>query len=65
MNTYPVDVNTKLAVVYYNGRKPNLFSVYVDVRLSSLKDQLDQIKDCLYHKDTWKVDSVENHRPST
>lgn len=65
MNTYPVDVNTRLAVVYYNGWKPNLFRVYVDVTLFSLKDQLDKIKDCLYHKDTWRVDNVENRRPST
>jgi hypothetical protein len=34
---------TKLVVVYYNGRKPNMFRVCVDITLSALKDQSEQI----------------------
>lgn len=44
MNTYSIDMNTKLPAVYYNREKPNLLRVYVDVTLYGLKDQLDQIK---------------------
>ena len=43
MITYPVDLNTMLAMVYYNEEKPNLFRVRVDVTLYGLKDQLNQI----------------------
>lgn len=40
---YLIDVNTKLVTMYYNEGKPNLFRVHIDVTLSSLKNQLDQI----------------------
>ena len=43
MDIYLVDPNTMLAAVYFNGGKPNLFRVLVDVTLVDLKDQLDQI----------------------
>jgi len=62
MNTYPVDVNTKLVVVYYNEEKPNIFKIYVDVTLYGLKDHQDQINGRLIHKDTRRVDNVEYRR---
>jgi len=43
MNTYPVDMNTKLPVVYHNEGKPNLFRVHIDVTLSPLKGLLDKL----------------------
>jgi hypothetical protein len=57
-------MNTKLAVVYYNRGKPNLFRVHVDVRLSGLKDHLHQINGHLNHIDKRKVDTVEYRRLS-
>ena len=53
------DPNTKLAAVYYNEGKPNLFGVHIDITLSDLNDQLDQINSCLNHSDTRRVDIVE------
>jgi len=38
INHYSVDPNTKLAAVYYNGGKHNLFKVQVDVTLVDLMD---------------------------
>jgi len=58
MYIYPVDRNTKLAAVFYNGGKPNLFRVWVDVMLVDLKDHLDQINRRLNHRDTRRVDGV-------
>jgi len=52
MDTYPINVNTKLVAVYYNTGKPNQFRVDVDVTLSNLKEQLDQINSRINHKDT-------------
>jgi len=46
------DPNTKLAAVYYNGRKlPHLFRIRNDVTLSGLKDHLDQINRQLNYRD--------------
>lgn len=42
MNTYPVDVNTNLVLVYYNTEKSS-FRVHIYVTLFGLKDQLNQI----------------------
>jgi hypothetical protein len=65
MNTYPVDLNTKFAVIYYNAGKSNMFKVWVDVMLLDLKDKLNQINRRLNHKDTRRMDNVEYRRPST
>jgi hypothetical protein len=65
LNTYPVDVNTKLAAFYYNAGKPNLFRVRVDVTLFDLKDQLDQINYELNHNDIRRVDCAEYRHPLT
>ena len=62
MNTYPVYVNTKLVLVYYNEEKPNIFKIYVDVILYGLKDHQDQMNGRLIHKDTKRVDNVEYRR---
>jgi len=43
MNTYLVNMNTKLVRVYYNKGKLNMFRVHVYVTLPSLKDQVDHI----------------------
>jgi len=64
MDIYLVDPNTMLAAVYFNGGKPNLFRVMVDVTLVDLKDQLDQINWQLNHIDTRRVDNVGYRRPS-
>ena len=59
MSTYRVEVNTNLVAVYYNRAKPNLFMVnHVDLTLSNLKDQLDQINGLLNHRDTKIVESI-------
>jgi hypothetical protein len=51
MNTYPTEVNTKLAEVYYNRGNPNLFMInHINVTLSDLKGQLDQINSRLNHR---------------
>jgi len=55
-NIYLVDPNTMLATVCFNGGKPNLFKVRVDVALVDLKDQLDQIIRLLNHRDTKRVE---------
>ncbi|AES67202.2 hypothetical protein MTR_2g088010 [Medicago truncatula] len=64
MHIYPVDLNTNLGAVYYNGGKPNLFSVWVDVTSVDLKDHLDQINRRLNHRDTRRVDGVGYRRSS-
>ena len=51
MNTYLVDLNTKLVAIYYNVGKPNLFRVQVNVTMLDLKDQLDQINRELNQRD--------------
>jgi len=56
MNTYPVDMNTKLAVVYTK-------LVWADVTMFGLKDQLGQINRRLNHKDKRRVNVVEYRRP--
>ena len=60
-----IDLNTKLAAVYYNKGKPILLRIRVDVTLSGLKDQLNQINCDLHYRDTRSVDSIEYRRPST
>jgi hypothetical protein len=63
MDTYPVDLNIKLATIYYNAGKLNLFRVCVDVMLLDLKDQLYEIN----HQTTketqgwWKMLSIVVH----
>jgi len=47
MISYPVVMNFSLAVVYYNKGKSNLLRINVDVTMSNLKDQLDQMNSCL------------------
>jgi len=49
-NTYTLDINTQLVVVYYNVEKPNMFMVDINVTLHGLKDQLNQINDHLNHR---------------
>jgi len=63
MNAYPIGLNTKLTAIYYNMGKPHLFRVLVNVTLSGLKDQLNQINSRLNHKDIGRVDNVEYHCP--
>jgi len=54
------DLKTKLVAVYYNGGKlPHMFRIHIDVTLSGLKDQLDQINRQLNYIDTEMVDGVE------
>lgn len=65
MNTFVIDLNTKLAAIYYNGEKSNLFRVLVDVTLSRLKDQMNHIKRPLNRRDTRTMDIVDYCRPST
>jgi len=44
MENFVFDLNTKLAIVYYNGGKPpRLFKIRNDVTLSRSKSQLNQI----------------------
>jgi len=64
MNIYVVNVNTKLAAMYYNVEKPNLFRVHVDVTLSNMNDQLDQINSRLNHRDTRRINNVQYRHPS-
>jgi len=59
MNIYQVDPNTMLAAVCFNGGKPNMFRVQINVTLVDLKDQLDQINQQLNHRDTRRVDDLE------
>jgi len=63
MDIYPVEPNTMLVVVCFNGGKRNLFRVQVDVTLVDLKDQLNQINQRLSHRGTRKVDGVRYRRP--
>jgi len=66
MENFVVDLNPKLAGIYYNGGKPpQLFRIQTDVTPSGLKSQLDQINRQLNHRDTRRVDGVEYRRPST
>jgi len=58
------DLNTKLAVVYYNGETPpHLFRIRNDVTLSGLKDKLDQVNLQLNRRDTRRVVGVEYRCP--
>ncbi|MCI43039.1 hypothetical protein A2U01_0064276 [Trifolium medium] len=53
MDSFDWRVNTHLAVVYFNKGNPNLFRIDVDVTLSDLKQQLDQLIGRLNgHRDT-------------
>jgi len=57
------DSNTKLAAVYYNeGKPPHLFRIPIDVTLSGLKSQLNQINLKLNYRDTQRVDRDEYRR---
>jgi len=59
-----LDLNTKLAAVYYNGgTPPHLFRIRNDVTLSELKDELDQINRQLNHRHTRRVVGVEYRCP--
>jgi len=64
-NTSVIDLNTKLAEVYYNMGKPHLFRVRNDVTLSGLNDQMDQINHQLNYRDTRRVDNVKYWCPLT
>jgi len=64
MDIYQLDLNTMLVAVYFNGTKPNLFRVLVDVTLVYLKDQPDQINQRLNHIYKSRVDEVRYRRPS-
>jgi len=64
MDIYLVDSNTMLAAVCCNGGKSNLFRVRVDVTLTDLKDQLDQINRQLNHRNIRRVDDVGYRQPS-
>ena len=58
------DPNTKLAAVYYNGgTPPHLFRIRIDVTLSGLKDELDQVNRQYNHRDTRRVVGVEYRCP--
>jgi hypothetical protein len=58
--------NTKLAAIYYNGGKAtHLFRIRIDVTLSGLKGQLDQINRKLNYRDILTVYGVEYRCPST
>jgi len=64
MEFHGFDLNTKLAVVYYNGgTPPHLFRIRNDVTLSGLKDELDQINRQLNHRDTRRVVGVDYRCP--
>jgi hypothetical protein len=57
-------LNTDLATVYYNGGKPNLFRIHVDITLVDLKHRLSQFN-CRHHfRNGRRVTDVEYHRPS-
>jgi len=64
MVIYPIDLNKMLAEVCFNGGKPNLFRVWVDVTLKDMNDQLDQINQQLNHKDRRRVEDIGYQRPS-
>jgi len=65
MDNYPVDPNTMLAEVCFNGGMHNkLFKVRVNVTSKDLKDQLDQINQQLNHRNTRRVENVGYQRPS-
>jgi len=57
-------MNTNIYAVYYNRGKPNLFSIRVNVTLSCLKDQLDQINGRFNHNNIRGMDSVEYRHTS-
>jgi len=53
MENFVFNSNTKLAAIYYNGRKPpHLFRIRTDVTPSGLKGQLNEINLKLNHRDT-------------
>jgi len=54
-------MNFNLIVVYYHKGKSNLIKINVDVTLSNLKDQLNQMNGCLNYGDTRMVASFEYH----
>lgn len=56
MNTYVVDLDTKITTVYMK-------LVWVDVTMFGLKDQLSQINHRLNHKDKRMMNIVEYRRP--
>lgn len=51
--------------MYFNEEKSNLLRIHVDVTLSDLKDQLDQVNGRLNYRETRRVDNVEYLHPST
>lgn len=59
MNTYQLEINFNLVVVYYNMVKPNMCMTRDDVTLCDFKNQLDQINVCFNHRDTRKMVNVK------
>lgn len=66
MHTYLVDLNMKLAAIYYKVENPICSrSVFIDVTLSGFTDQPDEMNNFLNHKNTRRLDNVEHRLPST
>jgi len=61
MNTCPLELNSNLYVVYYNG-KSDMFRIGVDGILSNLNNN--QINGPLDYDGTRRVEIVEYHRQS-
>jgi len=64
MDTSVVDLNIKLAAIYYNEGKSHQLRVHNDITLFRLKNQLDQINRQLNHRDTRRMDDVDYRLPS-
>jgi hypothetical protein len=56
--------NTRIAAVYYNGEKLNLFRIHVDITLGDLMHQLTQLNGLVHHRDQRRVTVVEYRRLS-
>ncbi|RHN54644.1 hypothetical protein MtrunA17_Chr5g0409131 [Medicago truncatula] len=52
--------NILSAQVHFNGENPHLFKVRVDVTLTDLKDQLNEINQGLNLEDTMRVDDLQH-----
>ena len=65
MDTTVIDMNIKLAAMYYNVGKSRMFKVWNNVTLFGSNDQMDQINCRLNHIDIRRVDDDEYQRPST
>jgi len=55
LNTYQVQLNTKLGAMSYNMGKSNMFRVRANVMMFGMKDQMDQISGRLNRRDTRRV----------